>query len=341
MLETVWFLLWGVLWAVYFILDGFDLGMGTIMPFISKNEADRRTIYNAAGPFWDGNEVWLITAGGVTFAAFPGAYAALFSAMYSALFLLLFALILRGVSFEFRSKVESDAWRKLWDVCHVIGSFAPALLLGVAFANIFRGIPLNAEGINEAGLLQLLNPYGLAGGVLFVIMFVVHGSIWLGIKSQGPLHDRAVNLATKAWPVLIIWAVLFVVYTGVETNTFANYLANPLLFVILIGAVAGMIAIRPALGAGRLWRAWTASAVGIGGTALFGVVGMFPRLLPSSLNDAWSMTIHNAASTPLTLKIMLTVTLITIPIVIAYQAWVYKTFSHKITQEDLDYEEAY
>lgn len=341
MLETTWFILWGVLWAVYFMLDGFDLGMGTIMPFIANNETDKRTIYNAAGPFWDGNEVWLITAGGVTFAAFPGAYAALFSAMYTALFLLLFALILRGVSFEFRSKVESPAWRKTWDVCHFIGSFAPALLLGVAFANIFRGIPLNAEGINEAGLLQLLNPYGLAGGVLFVIMFVMHGSIWLGIKSQGPLHDRAVNLAIKTWPVLIIWAVVFVVYTGVETNLFANYIANPLLFVILAGAVIAMIAIRPALASASLWRAWTASSVGIVGTTLFGVIGMFPRLLPSSLNDAWSMTIENSASSPLTLKIMLTVALIMVPIVIAYQAWVFKTFSHKITQEDLDYEEAY
>ncbi|NJB68165.1 cytochrome d ubiquinol oxidase subunit II [Desulfobaculum xiamenense] len=341
MLETTWFLLWGILWAVYFILDGFDLGMGTIMPFISRNETDRRTIYNAAGPFWDGNEVWLVTAGGVTFAAFPAAYATLFSAMYSALFLLLFALILRGVSFEFRSKVDSAAWRSIWDVCHVVGSFAPALLLGVAFANIFRGIPIDANGVNQEGLLQLLNPYGLAGGVLFVIMFVLHGAIWLGIKSHGELHDRAVSLATKAWPVLMLWAVTFVVYTAVETKLLANYIQNPLLLVILIGAVAGMIAIRPALGHGHLWRAFAASATGIAGTTLFGVVGMYPRLLPSSLNDAWSMTIQNSASSPLTLKIMLTVALVMVPVVILYQLWVFKTFSHKITKDDLDYEEAY
>lgn len=341
MLETIWFILWGVLWAVYFILDGFDLGMGTLLPFLAKNETERRTIYNAAGPFWDGNEVWLITAGGVTFAAFPGAYAVMFSAMYSALFLLLFALILRGVSFEFRSKVDSDSWRKLWDACHFVGSFAPALLLGVAFANIFRGIPIDAQGVNQEGLLQLLNPYGLFGGVVFVVMFVLHGAIWLAIRSTGDLHDRARAVAIKTWPVAVVGAVLFLVYSGLETKLFSNYMQTPLLFIILLAAVAGLVLIRPALGAGRMWGAWAWSALFIGGVTLFGVAGLFPALLPSNLNPGWSMTIYNAASSPLTLKIMLGVALVMVPVVIGYQAWVYKTFSHKITQEDLDYEEAY
>ncbi|WP_461209637.1 cytochrome d ubiquinol oxidase subunit II [Desulfocurvus sp. DL9XJH121] len=340
-LETIWFLLWGVLWAVYFILDGFDLGMGTLLPFIADGEAERRTIYNAAGPFWDGNEVWLVTAGGVTFAAFPGAYAVMFSAMYSALFLLLFALILRGVSFEFRGKVDSPAWRTIWDACHFVGSFAPALLLGVAFANIFRGIPIDAQGVNQEGLLQLLNPYGLFGGVVFVVMFVQHGAIWLAIRAQGALHDKARSVAIKTWPVAVVGAVLFLVYSGIETRLFGNYMRNPLLFLILAGAVLGLIMIRPALGSGHMWRAWTSSAVFIGGVTLFGVVGLFPALLPSNLNPGWSMTIHNAASSPLTLKIMLGVALVMVPVVIGYQAWVYKTFSHKITAKDLDYEEAY
>ena len=340
-LETTWFLLWGVLWAVYFMLDGFDLGMGTLLPFIAKNETERRTIYNAAGPFWDGNEVWLITAGGVTFAAFPGAYAALFSGMYTALFLLLFALILRGVSFEFRNKVDGDTWRKVWDTCHFLGSFLPALLLGVAFANIFRGIPLNAEGANEAGLFQLLNPYGLFGGVVFVVMFVQHGAIWLAIKSGGELHDRARGVAVKTWPVAVVGAVLFLVYSAVETQLFANYMKNPLLFLVLVGAVIALIMVRPALGAGKMGRAWAASATFIAGVTLFGVIGLYPALLPSNLNPAYSMTIYNSASSPLTLKIMLGVALVMVPIVILYQAWVYKTFSHKITQEDLDYKEAY
>lgn len=340
-LETTWFILWGVLWAVYLMLDGFDLGMGTLLPFIAKNETERRTIYNAAGPFWDGNEVWLITAGGVTFAAFPAAYAVWFSAMYTALFLLLFALILRGVSFEFRSKVDSDSWRKVWDTCHFLGSFLPALLLGVAFANIFRGIPINADGVNEAGLLQLLNPYGLFGGVVFVVMFVQHGAIWLAIKSGGDLHHRARAVAIKAWPVAVIGAVLFLVYSGIETKLFNNYMKNPLLFAVLAGAVIALIMVRPALGSSKMVRAWVCSATFIAGVTLFGVIGLYPALLPSSLNPGWSMTIFNSASSPLTLKIMLGVALVMVPIVIAYQAWVFKTFSHKITQEDLDYEEAY
>lgn len=340
-LETIWFILWGVLWSLYFMLDGFDLGMGTLMPFVAKSENDKRTIYNAAGPFWDGNEVWLITAGGVTFAAFPAAYAVMFSSMYSALFLLLIMLIIRGVSFEFRSKIDSPAWKKVWDFCHFIGSFAPALLLGVAFANIFRGIPIDAQGVNQEGLLQLLNPYGLFGGVVFVVMFSLHGAIWLAIKSGGELHDRAVGIAIKLWPVAVVGAVLFLAYTGVETKLFSNYMKNPLLFFILLGAVIALILIRPSLGSRSMWRAWTCSATFIAGVTMFGVVGLYPALLPSSLNPGWSMTIFNSASSPLTLKIMLVVAGVMVPIVLAYQAWVYKTFSHKITQEDLDYEEAY
>lgn len=341
LLGTIWFLLWGLLWAIYFILDGFDLGMGTIMPFVCKTETDKRTIYNAAGPFWDGNEVWLITAGGVTFAAFPAAYAVMFSALYTALFLLLFALIVRGVSFEFRSKVESASWRSWWDRLHFLGSFLPALLLGVAFANIFQGVPIDGEGVNQAGLLQLLNPYGLLGGVLFVVMFAVHGSLWLAFKSQGELHDRARELAIRLWPVLIVIAVIFVGCSFVATSLFDNYLQNPVLFVILAGSVAGLVLIRPALAAGHIFRAWCMSAMGIGLCALFGVVGIFPALVPSSLDPAFSMTIENSASSQLTLSIMLGVVLVMVPVVLGYQFWVYKTFSHKITQEDLDYPEAY
>ena len=185
---VIWFILWGVLWTAYFILDGFDLGAGMLYPFLGKSEADRALIRRSVGPFWDGNEVWLLSAGGVTFAAFPAAYATLFSGLYTALMLLLFALILRGVSFEFRSKVESPAWKGLWDACHVAGSFLPALLLGVAFANLFAGLPLDQAHVNQGGLFDLLNPYGLAGGVLFVLIFCLHGAIWLGLRTQGELQ---------------------------------------------------------------------------------------------------------------------------------------------------------
>ncbi len=341
MLETTWFLLWGVLWAVYFMLDGFDLGLGTLMPFLGKSENERRTIYNAAGPFWDGNEVWLITAGGVTFAAFPGTYAVMFSSMYSALLLLLFALIIRGVSFEFRGKIESPGWRKLWDTCHFLGSFLPALLLGVAFANIFKGLPLDADGINQSGLFGLLNPYGLLGGVFFVLMFSYHGALWLAIKTHDPLHDRALRTARLIWPYLLGVAVLFLAASALATNLYDNYLNNPPLIAIIFLPLAGLGLTRIFLGSGKSWAAWFMSSLFIVGVTLFGVIGIFPALLPSSLDPAYSMTIHNSASSTLTLQIMLGVALAAVPVVILYQAWVYKNFSYKITQEDLSYEEAY
>ncbi|HWR03158.1 MAG TPA: cytochrome d ubiquinol oxidase subunit II [Humidesulfovibrio sp.] len=338
MLETIWFLLWGVLWAVYFVLDGFDLGMGTLMPFLAKDEFDKRSIYNAGGPFWDGNEVWLLSAGGVTFAAFPLAYATMFSGLYSALMLLLFALILRGVSYEFRSKVDSISWRSLWDACHSVGSFLPALLLGVAFANLFHGLPLTEDHVNQAGLLDLLNPYGLLGGVLFVAMFAMHGALWLSIRATGDLKTRAVSTACKLWPVVLVLVLAFLAYTYVHTQLFGNYMKNPHLFLILIAAVAGLVASRLYLGAGSLWKAWGGSAVFIACVALFGVVGLFPAILISTLNPAWSLTIHNASSSALTLKIMLGVALVFVPVVIGYQAWALKTFSQPIKHEgDMEY----
>lgn len=340
-LQTIWFFLWGLLWALFFVTDGFDLGIGTLLPFMAKNETEKRTMINAMGPLWDGNEVWLITAGGVTFAAFPLVYATMFSTLYSALMLLLFALIIRGVSFEFRSKIDHPAWRKLWDTCIFVGSFAPALLFGVAFANIFKGIPFDQEGIYHGNLLTLLNPYGLIGGVLFVCLFLMHGALWLAIKTEGELHDRAVNLAGKLWPVLLIVAVVFLAASAVFTDLYKNYLANPLYFIIILATVAGLWGIRFYLNQQAFFKAWFASALAIIGATFFGVAGLFPNLFPSSLNGEFSLTAFNASSSPLTLKIMLMVVVFFIPIVLAYQIWAYTLFTGKITQEDLDYEEAY
>ena len=198
MLQTIWFLLWGLLWAIYFMLDGFDLGLGTLRPFIARNDTESRIIYNVMGPFWDGNEVWLITAGGVTFAAFPTTYAVMFSTLYAPLLLILFGLIIRAVSFEFRGQIDSPGWRKLWDTCLFVGSFVPALLFGVAFANIFQGIPFDDKGVFHGTLFTLLNPYGILGGMLFVLLFLLHGSLWLAVKAEGPLYDRAAGAFAKA-----------------------------------------------------------------------------------------------------------------------------------------------
>jgi cytochrome d ubiquinol oxidase subunit II len=341
MLPTIWFILWGVLWAVYFMLDGFDLGLGTSMPFLAKDDTDRRVIYRAMGPFWDGNEVWLITAGGVTFAAFPATYAVMFSGLYSALMLILFALILRGVSIAFRGQVDDPRWRRLWDTGFFIGSFLPALLLGVAFANLFKGIPIDAEGIFQGTLFTLLNPYGLAGGILFVLLFIVHGALWLAVKSHGDLHHRAANLAARTWPVLLIMAVLFLLATVKWTTLFDNYAARPVLLIIPVVAVAALITMRAFIKKGQWWKAWFASSLTIVGITLFGVVGLFPDLLKSSLNPAYSLTAFNSSSSPLTLKIMLGVALTFVPLVIAYQVWVHFLFKDKVNPEDLAQEEGY
>lgn len=334
MLETIWFILWVLLWAIYFILDGFDFGMGTLMPFLARGDAEKRVIYNASGPFWDGNEVWLITAGGVTFAAFPKAYAVMFSALYAPLLILLFALIFRAVSFEFRSKLDSSAWRSLWDMFQFLGNLIPALLLGVAFANLFMGIPIDAEGTYKGTLVDLLHPYGLAGGVFFVFMFCLHGALWLAVKTDNGMQEKAVAAAILLWPVVTVLAVLFLALTSIYTNVYAHYAAHPVLVIIPIAAVVSLLTLRFLLRGGVLFGAWIASALFIAGVTFFGVLGMYPGLILSSLDPAYSITIFNGgSSSPLTLKIMLGVVLALIPLVIIYQAWTYVTFSHKVTPE--------
>lgn len=340
-LQNVWFFLWGLLWAVYFISDGFDLGIGSLLPFLGKTNEEKRIMYNSMGPLWDGNEVWLLTAGGVTFAAFPKVYAVMFSSLYSALMLILFSLIVRGVSFEFRSKVKDPRWQKIWDGCMFVGSLLPAIFFGAAFANIFRGIPIDGEGLYHGTLFTLLNPYGLLGGVLFLLFFLIHGSIWLAIKSEGALHERAVGTASNLWPVLLVVAVIFLIASIFSTRLYDNYIAHPWLFVFIVITVLALLGIKVFLRKGSYWKAWLSSAITIVGATFYGVIGLFPNILPSSIRPQFSLTAHNASSSPLTLKIMLVVTLIFVPIVLVYQAWAYNLFKGKVTQEDLNYEEAY
>ena len=336
-MQSIWFFLWGLLWAIFFVTDGFDFGIGTLYPFLGKSETDKRTMINAMGPLWDGNQVWLITAGGVTFAAFPKVYAVMFSSLYSALMLILFALIIRGVSFEFRGKIDDPRWRKIWDICIFVGSVAPAVLFGVAFANIFKGIPIDGEGIYKGTLLTLLNPYGLLGGVLFLLLFIQHGALWLAIKSTGDLHDRAARTAKMVWPVLLAVAVIFLVASMFATRLYDNYLAYPILFLVIIMTVAGLLGARFFLARAAYFKAWFASALTIIGATFYGVVGLFPNLFPSSLDSQYNLTAFNASSSPYTLKIMLVVVIIFVPIILAYQIWAYNMFKDKITIEELIY----
>ncbi|MBI5552111.1 MAG: cytochrome d ubiquinol oxidase subunit II [Desulfobacterales bacterium] len=340
LLVATWFYVWGLLWAIFFITDGFDFGIGTLYPFLGRSDGDKRSMINAMGPLWDGNEVWLITAGGVTFAAFPLVYAVMFSSLYTPLMLILFALILRGVSMEFRGKVDSPAWRRVWDTCIFVGSFLPALLFGVAFANIFQGLPLdkvNQEYLFRGNLLTLLNPYGLLGGILFLLFFLVHGALWLAIRTEGDLQQRAVRTAAWIWLPLLLAAVAFLAYSAVATNLYANYLARPFRFVVILLAVAGLLGIRVFLARQQFFKAWFASALAIVAATFFGIVGLFPRMLPSTIADTYSLTAFNAASSQLTLKIMLVVVLLFIPVVLAYQIWAYHLFRTKMTGEDMVY----
>lgn len=336
-LEATWFFLWGLLWALYFMTDGFDLGIGALMPFLGKTETDKRVMVNSIGPLWDGNEVWLLTAGGVTFAAFPQVYAVMFSSLYSALMLILFALILRGVSFEFRNKVDSDGWRKIWDICIFIGSAAPALLFGVAFANIFRGIPIDQNGVYQGSLFTLLNPYGLLGGLLFLVVFLLHGSLWLSTKAQGDLQQRAVATANKLWPVLLVVAVIFLAASMFATALYTNYLNNPILFIVIIVTVGALLGIKFFLTQEAYFKAWISSALTIIGTTFFGIIGLYPKMLPSNIDAAFSLTAHSAASSPQTLKIMLAVVILFVPIVLAYQIWAYFLFKGNVTEENMVY----
>ncbi|CAD7839388.1 MAG: Cytochrome d ubiquinol oxidase subunit II (EC 1.10.3.-) [Olavius algarvensis Delta 4 endosymbiont] len=336
-LQTTWFFLWGLIWALFFVTGGYDLGIGSLYPFLGKTELDKRMMINAKGPLWDGNQVWLLTAGGVTFAAFPQVYATMFSSLYAALMLILFALIIRGVSFEFRHQLDDPRWVKVWDTCIFIGSIAPAILFGVAFANIFKGIPFDGQGIYQGTLFTLLNPYGLLGGVLFLLLFMQHGTLWLAIRTTGDLQERAVGTAKTLWPVLLAVAVIFLIASWFATDLYENYLAHPAYFLVIVLAVVGLIGTRLFMSKQAWFKAWFASALTIIGCTFFGVVGLFPALFPSSINPRFDLTAFNASSSPLTLKIMLTVVIIFVPIVLAYQIWAYNLFKTKVTEEDMVY----
>lgn len=332
--QIIWFVLWGVLWAVYFMLDGFVLGAGMLHRFLGKNDTERRVIINTFGPVWDGNEVWLITAGGATFAAFPTTYALMFSYLYTALLLLLFSLIVRGVCFEFRGKMESDSLKGVWDTAIVVASFLPALLFGVAFGNIFQGLPMDAAGYHGT-FFSLLNPFGLLTGALFVLLFLVHGALYLTVKTEDDLSARALATANRFWPALLVVAAAFLVAAYPATKLYDNYLGTPFLLAVPLLAVVSLLAIRINTAKGKPLTAFAASCLTILLVVATGIIGLFPNLIPSSLDPAASLTIYNTSSSPYTLKIMTAVALIFVPIVIAYKIWVYRIFRAKVSSRDV------
>jgi len=327
-LHDFWFLLIAVLWSGYFLLEGFDFGVGILLPFVSHDDVDRRITINTIGPVWDGNEVWLLTAGGATFAAFPEWYASLFSGFYLALLLILVALIVRGVAFEFRSKRPDARWRSAWDKAIFWGSALPALLWGVAFANIVRGVPLNAAHDYTGNFFTLLNPYALLGGVTTLSLFTLHGAVFLALKTTGDLRSSANRAVKRVAPVAVVAAAGFLLWTEISYGKAASAVVATIAALALLGAVA--FSLR-----GREGWAFTLNAAAIVAAVAALFIALYPNVLPSTSVAAGTLTVTNASSTGYTLAVMSWVAVIFTPVVLAYQAWTYWVFRKRLGRGDI------
>jgi cytochrome d ubiquinol oxidase subunit II len=332
-LNTIWFLLIAVLFTGYFVLEGFDFGVGILLPILGRNQRERDVLVQTVGPFWDGNEVWVLTAGGAMFAAFPEWYATLFSGFYLALFLILLALIIRGVGFEFRGKRADAQWKRACDTAIFVGSAVPALLWGVALTNIVQGVPIDANRQFTGTLFTLLNPHALLGGLVSLLVFTLHGAVFLTLRTDGDLKERARRIAERLWLPTAIVTLAFAAWGYTQTDILRRYGIVPgtLPFLTMAAFVASHILVRLRRDA---WAFATTAFTIVAGAAV-AFEGLFPRVLPSTLDAAWDLTIYNAASSPLTLTIMLIVVVAFLPGVLAYQAWSYWVFRHRVTDRTL------
>jgi cytochrome bd ubiquinol oxidase subunit II len=327
-LTTIWFTLIAVLWIGYFTLEGFDFGVGMLLPVLAEDDRERRVLINTIGPVWDGNEVWVLVAGGATFAAFPEWYATLFSGFYLPLLLILVALIVRGLAFEYRAKRDDDQWRARWDLAIIVGSFVPAVLWGVAFANILRGVPIDRHGEYVGGFFNLLNPYSLLGGATTLMLFLTHGAVFISLKTDGRIRHAARALALKLGLAGAVVTVIFLAWTQASTGTPASAVAFVLAAVAL---VAGLGALTRAREGWAFLGTFVAIALGVAGLFL----ALFPDVMPTSLATGLSLTTTNASATAYTLKVMTIVALIFTPVVLGYQAWTYWVFSKRITVDHI------
>ncbi|KRF11421.1 cytochrome C oxidase assembly protein [Nocardioides sp. Soil797] len=322
-LTTLWFILIAVLWIGYFTLEGFDFGVGMLLPVLAKNDTERRVMINTIGPVWDGNEVWVLVAGGATFAAFPEWYATLFSGFYLPLLAILVALIVRGLAFEYRHKRPEAHWQANWDRAIIYGSLVPAFLWGVAFANIVRGVPIDESFEFTGSTLTLLNPFGLLGGVVTTLLFLTHGAMFIALKTDGDIRHRARALAVRLGATAAVAAAAFMVWTQAITGTTNSAVAFVLAGLTL---VTGLVAAAR----GREGWAFTGTFVTIGFAVSGLFLALFPDVMPSTTDAANSLTATNAAATAYTLKVMTWVALVFTPIVIGYQAWSYWIFRKRI-----------
>lgn len=327
-LNTLWFFLIIVLFTGFFFLEGFDYGVGMLMPFLGRNDPERRLIIRTIGPVWDANEVWLLTAGGALFAAFPNWYATLFSGFYLALVLMLVALILRGVAFEFRNKNDSPLWTMVWDWAIFVGSALPGLLWGVAISNIILGVPIDAQMNYVGGFWNLLNPYALVGGLAFVALFLLHGAIFLSLRTEEEMRERAHRVAGRLWLPAVILVFLFVIVGYFVTDVFVRLGVDP--GVAPLGAGVALLATGWFISIKHNGWAFVMTGLTIALSTITVFLGLFPRVMISSLNPAWNLTIYNASSSPYTLGVMSWIALIFVPIMLAYQIWNYWIFRQRL-----------
>jgi len=333
-LSTLWFILIAVLYIGYFILEGFDFGAGILLPFLGKNDTQRRVIINTIGPHWDGNEVWLLPAGGATFDAFPHWYAPLFSGFYLPLFLMLMALIVRGVAFEFRSKDENPVWRSFWDWAICVGSILPAFLWGVAFVNFIRGIPIDASMNYTGGFWNLLNPYALLGGMIMFLLCLLQGAAFLTLKTKEELMEKARAVARRTWlPAFLCLGLLAIAsYSQSDIFTRNGWLAV-LTQITAYGTLVALLVAGWFVRQKREGIVMIMTSVSLLLLVVTFFTGLYPRVLISSLDPAWSLTVTNSASKEMTLRVMSIVALIFVPLVLAYQGWTYWVFRKRIAEE--------
>jgi cytochrome d ubiquinol oxidase subunit II len=322
-LHDVWFVLIAVLWIGYFFLEGFDFGVGILTKLLARDRTEKRVLINTIGPVWDGNEVWLLTAGGATFAAFPEWYATLFSGFYLPLLIILVCLIVRGVAFEYRAKRPEENWQRNWETAIFWTSLIPAFLWGVAFANIVRGVKIDQDFEYVGDLWDLLNPYALLGGLVTLTLFTFHGAVFVGLKTVGDIRERARKQALQIGLATAVSALIFLLWTQVENGDGKSLVA-------LVVAVAALVAALVAVNGGREGWAFILSGVTIVAAVAMLFLALFPDVMPSSLNEDWSLTVTNASSSQYTLKIMTWCAVIATPIVLLYQSWTYWVFRKRI-----------
>ncbi|MBN2176826.1 MAG: cytochrome d ubiquinol oxidase subunit II [Demequinaceae bacterium] len=327
-LAIVWFVVIAVLWTGYFVLEGFDFGVGMLLGIGARSDSERRVAINTIGPVWDGNEVWLLTAGGATFAAFPEWYATLFSGFYLPLLAILLALIVRAVSIEYRSKINDTAWRRRWDWAIIVTAWVPSILWGIAFANLMRGVPIDETASYTGDFFTLLSPFALLGGVVTLILFLAHGAIFLSLKTDGPIRERSHFLAKVFTSLSVAVAGAWAVWAQLAYSVTWTW-------AVVAVALTGLLGTHVLAEFKRFGWAFALNALVIASFVVLVFGSMYPDVMPSTTDPAFSLTVHNASSTDYTLGVMTWVAVFLTPVVMAYQAWTYWVFRRRLRVEDM------